>query len=141
MHAGPGCSSVAYGAAHELGPFLVRSDGPNLTHNPYAWNKVANLLFVEAPVGVGYSYTNKSSDLGRLGDNVTAKDSYDFLLNWFRKFPHLKSNDFYLSGESYAGHYVPQLANLIFDGNKDKDEDSHINFKGFMVINLLNKLG
>lgn len=137
LNGGPGCSSVAYGAAHELGPFLVRSDGPNLTYNPYAWNKVANLLFVEAPVGVGYSYTNRSSDLERLGDNVTAKDSYDFLVNWFRKFPHLKSNDFYLSGESYAGHYVPQLANLIFDGNKDKDKDhySHINFKGFMIGN------
>jgi hypothetical protein len=37
--AGPGCSSVAYGAAQELGPFLVRSNGANLTRNAYAWNK------------------------------------------------------------------------------------------------------
>lgn len=37
--AGPGCSSIAYGAAQELGPFLVRSYGANLTRNAYAWNK------------------------------------------------------------------------------------------------------
>ena len=39
LHAGPGCSSVAYGAAQELGPFLVRGYGTNLTRNAYAWNK------------------------------------------------------------------------------------------------------
>jgi hypothetical protein len=37
--AGPGCSSIAYGAAQELGPFLVRGYGERLTRNPYAWNK------------------------------------------------------------------------------------------------------
>lgn len=62
-----------------------------------------NLLFLEAPVGVGFSYTNRSSDLRRLGDRVTAQDSYSFLLNWLNKFPEFKSRDFYIAGESYAG--------------------------------------
>lgn len=64
---------------------------------------VANLLFVEAPVGVGFSYTNKSKDLNKLGDKVTAADSYDFLIGWFKRFPQFKSHDFYIAGESYAG--------------------------------------
>ncbi|MQM19980.1 hypothetical protein Taro_052994 [Colocasia esculenta] len=161
----PGCSSIAYGAAQELGPFLVRSNGPNLTLNAYSWNKgmhlfslfspgtlccfspyiliwravgaVANLLFLEAPVGVGFSYTNKTVGLEELGDRVTAQDSHAFLLNWFKKFPRFRSHDFYIAGESYAGHYVPQLAELIHEGNTNASRDSYINFKGFMIGNAV----
>jgi serine carboxypeptidase-like clade II len=64
---------------------------------------VANLLFLESPVGVGFSYTNNTNDLGELGDKQTAEDSYNFLVNWFNKFPQFKSHDFYITGESYAG--------------------------------------
>ena len=130
-----------------------------------------NLLFLEAPVGVGFSYTNRTADLRRLGDRVTAQDSYGFLLNWLDRFPEFKSHDFYIAGESYAGeshgpepqfffscivicdkkktklnnpslhllvcvsvgHYVPQLAELIYDGNKGASRDKVINIKGFMV--------
>ena len=62
-----------------------------------------NLLFLEAPVGVGFSYANRTADLRRLGDRVTAQDSYGFLLNWLDRFPEFKSHDFYIAGESYAG--------------------------------------
>jgi len=63
----------------------------------------ANMLFLEAPVGVGFSYTNNSMDLQKLGDEVTASDSLAFLINWFMKFPEFRSSEFYISGESYAG--------------------------------------
>ncbi|KAL4347855.1 hypothetical protein GQ457_17G004930 [Hibiscus cannabinus] len=135
LNGGPGCSSVAYGAAQELGPFLIRSNDTQLTFNKFSWNKVANMLFLEAPVGVGFSYTNNSKDLHELGDEITAADSYDFLINWFKRFPNFKSHDFYIAGESYAGHYVPQLAQLIYDRNKASSPDSVINFKGFMIGN------
>ncbi|XP_039137572.1 serine carboxypeptidase-like 35 isoform X1 [Dioscorea cayenensis subsp. rotundata] len=137
LNGGPGCSSVAFGAAQELGPFLIRTNKPNLTLNAYSWNKVANLLFLEAPIGVGFSYSNRSSDLEELGDEITAKDSHEFLLAWFDKFPAFKSHEFYLAGESYAGHYVPQLAELIYEGNKRASEDSRINFKGLMIGNAV----
>ncbi|CAM0903711.1 unnamed protein product [Alopecurus aequalis] len=137
LNGGPGCSSVAYGAAQELGPFLVRGYGEKLTRNPYAWNKAVNLLFLESPVGVGFSYTNKTSDLKLLGDRVTAQDSYTFLLNWLGKFPEFKTREFYISGESYAGHYVPQLADLIYEGNKAASRDRIINLKGFMIGNAV----
>ncbi|KAF3322308.1 serine carboxypeptidase-like 35 [Carex littledalei] len=123
LNGGPGCSSIGYGAAQELGPFLVRS--------------MANLLFLEAPVGVGFSYTNRTSDLSELGDKQTAHDSYNFLLNWFTKFPQFKSHDFYITGESYAGHYVPQLAELIYERNKGSTKETYINFKGFMIGNAV----
>lgn len=93
----------------------------------------ANIIFLEAPVGVGFSYTNKSSDLYKLGDKVTAEDSYAFLIGWFKRFPSFKLHDFYLAGESYAGHYVPQLAELIHKRNQNSSKDMFINLKGFMV--------
>ncbi|KAF6168440.1 hypothetical protein GIB67_004992 [Kingdonia uniflora] len=54
LNGGPGCSSLACGAMKELGPFRVHSDGKTLYHNPYAWNKVANVLFLESSAGVGH---------------------------------------------------------------------------------------
>lgn len=74
------------------------------------------MLFLEAPVGVGFSYTNNSVDLGKLGDQVTAEDSLDFLINWFTKFPEFRSSDFYLTGESYAGKFLtkPVLYLVLF---------------------------
>eukprot|EP01018_Ginkgo_biloba_P011480 Gb_23884 [translate_table: standard] len=137
LNGGPGCSSVGYGAAMELGPFLVEKNSSELRLNKYSWNKEANMLFLEAPVGVGFSYTNRSSDLKELGDKITAEDSYVFLLNWFQKFPEFKSREFYIAGESYAGHYVPQLAELIYDRNKEASKGKIINMKGFMVGNAV----
>ncbi|KAG4988221.1 hypothetical protein JHK85_031204 [Glycine max] len=136
--AGPGCSSIGYGEAEELGPFFPQdSSQPKLKLNPYSWNKAANLLFLESPVGVGFSYTNTSSDISELGDTITAKDSHTFIVKWFRRFPQFRSNKFYISGESYAGHYVPQLSELIFDNNRNHAKKDYINFKGFMIGNAL----
>ncbi|RLM94242.1 serine carboxypeptidase-like 33 isoform X1 [Panicum miliaceum] len=136
LNGGPGCSSVGYGAASELGPLRVTSYGAGLKFNKFAWNREANLLFLESPVGVGFSYTNTSSDLTKLDDTFVAEDAYNFLVNWFKRFPQYKGREFYISGESYAGHYVPQLAELVHDRNKDK-ASPYINLKGFMVGNPL----
>ncbi|CAH9104280.1 unnamed protein product [Cuscuta europaea] len=135
LNGGPGCSSIGYGAASELGPLRVEKNGAALRFNNYSWNKEANLLFVESPVGVGFSYTNTSSDLNQLDDEFVAQDSYNFLVNWLERFPQFKDHDFFIAGESYAGHYVPQLAEVIFDRNKDKRPYPHINLKGFIVGN------
>jgi len=135
---GPGCSSIGYGAASELGPLRVVSQGAELKFNEYAWNKEANLLFLESPVGVGFSYTNKSSDLDNLNDVFVAEDSYSFLVNWLQRFPEYKDREFYIAGESYAGHYVPQLAELVYERNKDKKGKSNINLKGFIEHNIHN---
>lgn len=115
----------------------MRSNEAELVLNNFSWNKAANLLFLEAPVGVGFSYTNKTQDLLRLGDRVTAEDSYAFLINWFQRFPSYKSHDFYIAGESYAGHYVPQLAEVIYDRNKGAGWSSYINLQGFMIGNAV----
>ncbi|XP_057456085.1 serine carboxypeptidase-like 35 isoform X2 [Lotus japonicus] len=100
-------------------------------------NGVANIIFLESPVGVGFSYTNNSKDLHELGDRVSASDNYAFLIGWFKRFPSFRSHEFYIAGESYAGHYVPQLADVIYEGNKATQQGSYINFKGFMIGNAV----
>ncbi|KAK7323430.1 hypothetical protein VNO77_26902 [Canavalia gladiata] len=136
LNGGPGCSSLAYGAMQELGPFRVNSDGKSLNINRYSWNNAANVLFLESPTGVGFSYSNKSSDYDTNGDRKTARDNYVFLVNWLERFPEYKNRDFYIAGESYAGHYVPQLAHNILYHNK-KANNTMINLKGIMIGNAV----
>ncbi|KAJ8505232.1 hypothetical protein OPV22_006118 [Ensete ventricosum] len=134
LNGGPGCSSIGFGEAQEIGPFLVRKDVPELELNKYAWNKAANLLFLEAPAGVGFSYSNITDVQG---DNATGFGSYSFLVKWFQRFPQYRLNEFYLAGESYAGHYVPQLANVILEQNMKAKKEDRINLKGLMIGNAV----
>ncbi|KAK8592840.1 hypothetical protein V6N12_044933 [Hibiscus sabdariffa] len=137
LNGGPGCSSIGYGEASELGPLRVGKNGVDLQFNQFAWNREANLLFVESPVGVGFSYTNTSSDLTELDDAFVAEDAYNFMVKWLQRYPQFKTRDFFISGESYAGHYVPQLAELVHDRNNETSGYPFINLKGFMVGNPL----
>ncbi|KAF8377119.1 hypothetical protein HHK36_030492 [Tetracentron sinense] len=117
LNGGPGCSSIGGGAFTELGPFFPKGDGRGLRRNSKSWNKASNLLFVESPAGVGWSYSNTTSDY-TCGDASTAADMRIFMMKWYEKFPEFMSRDLFLTGESYAGHYIPQLANVLLDHNK-----------------------
>ncbi|KAK6916475.1 Peptidase S10, serine carboxypeptidase [Dillenia turbinata] len=119
LNGGPGCSSFGNGALMELGPLRV---------------KMANVLFLESPAGVGFSYSNTTKDYDQSGDKRTAQDSYTFLVNWLERFPEYKTRDFFLTGESYAGHYVPQFAQLILQNNKITNQ-TVINLKGIAIGN------
>ncbi|XP_047943505.1 serine carboxypeptidase II-2-like [Salvia hispanica] len=136
LNGGPGCSSIAYGLAEEIGPLHIEKDGKTLYLNPYSWNKVANILFVDSPVGVGFSYSNTSSDILSNGDKRTADDNLIFIEKWLERFPQYKGRELYLTGESYAGHYVPQLTHAIVKHNEKHGVET-INLKGFMVGNAL----
>ncbi|KAL5546696.1 hypothetical protein UlMin_006383 [Ulmus minor] len=128
LNGGPGCSSVGAGAFTEHGPFLP-TNGKTLIKNEYSWNREANMLYLESPAGVGFSYSANKSFYSTLNDKIAARDSLVFLLGWFGKFPEYKNIDFFIAGESYAGHYVPQLAHLIL---KSK---AKINLKGIAIGN------
>ncbi|KAG6482431.1 hypothetical protein ZIOFF_059062 [Zingiber officinale] len=130
LNGGPGCSSLGYGAMEELGPFRVMSDGKTLYRNPYAWNEVANILFLESPAGVGFSYSNTTSDYSKSGDHRTATDALVFLVNWFERFPEYKGRDFFITGESYAGHYI---GNAVIN----KETDSKGTFDYFWTHALI----
>ncbi|CAH9121785.1 unnamed protein product [Cuscuta epithymum] len=135
LNGGPGCSSIGAGAFVELGPFGVNPDGKTLYSRKFSWNKVANVLFLDSPAGVGFSYSNTSSDYDESGDKMTAQDSYNFLVNWFKIYPHYQNRDFYIMGEHYAGYLIPEIADIILYMNKMPKSTLKINLKGIMIGN------
>ncbi|GMN26105.1 hypothetical protein TIFTF001_001185 [Ficus carica] len=139
LNGGPGCSSFD-GFVYEHGPFSFekgkpKGSLPKLHLNSYTWTKVSNIIYLDSPVGVGLSYS-KDPTKYRTGDQQTASDTHTFLLKWFEQFPEFLSNPFYISGESFAGIYVPTLASEVAKGIKN-GEKPVINFKGYMVGNAV----
>ncbi|WCJ33314.1 serine carboxypeptidase-like 45 [Euphorbia peplus] len=130
LNGGPGCSSLGAGAFSEHGPFRP-AGGANLTINEYSWNKAANMLYLESPAGVGFSYSANESFYDLVNDTITAQDNVAFLQKWFLQYPEYNNTPFFITGESYAGHYVPQLARLIVDSGL------HFNLKGIAIGNPL----
>ena len=137
VQGGPGCSSLL-GYFTEVGPFTLqqnKSSGPiNLVQNEYAWNKIANVLYWESPIGVGYSYTTKKDDYST-NDTRTAEDSLMFLQNFFKLYPEYRNRNFYIAGESYAGIYIPMLAYAVMKYNEHAALADRIPLKGLMVGN------
>lgn len=130
---GPGCSGLI-GFLTEQGPFRPDVDGV-LQENPYAWNKVANMVFLEQPVGVGFSYSDNEDDY-KIGDDQAAQDNLATVRGFLAKFPHLKSVPLYITSESYGGHYMPTLAVAIINFNDAlTNSEDRINFRGFAVGN------
>jgi len=128
---GPGCSGLL-GFLTEQGPFKPQADG-SLKLNSYAWNQNANMVFIEAPCGVGFSYSDNKDDY-QTGDAQTASDNYDLIQAFLVRFPEYSKNDLYISSESYGGHYMPTLAQKIVQMNAAGNNPT-LNFKGFAVGN------
>eukprot|EP01090_Pellita_catalonica_P004442 TRINITY_DN14270_c0_g1_i1.p1 TRINITY_DN14270_c0_g1~~TRINITY_DN14270_c0_g1_i1.p1 ORF type:complete len:410 (-),score=41.51 TRINITY_DN14270_c0_g1_i1:35-1264(-) len=133
LQGGPGCSSL-FGFALENGPYhpdvsSARAEG--MIPFSYGWNRFANTLYIESPAGVGFSYSNTPSDYNT-GDNQTATDNYHFLQDWLNVFTDYKKHDLWLTGESYAGVYVPTLAYKIVTGANIPLKDQ---LKGIMLGN------
>lgn len=130
---GPGCSGLL-GFLAEQGPFRPAKD-LSLAYNPYSWNTVANMVFIEAPCGVGFSHsTDGTGDDYKTDDAQTAADNYLLIQEFMKRFPSFRANDLFITSESYGGHYMPTLAKYIVDRNAT-GEDTPLNFKGFMVGN------
>ncbi|KAF2286442.1 hypothetical protein GH714_016951 [Hevea brasiliensis] len=119
LNGGPGCSSFD-GFVYEHGPFNYEEGQPKgslpiLHLNPYSWSKVSNIIYLDSPCGVGLSYSTNTSKY-TTDDWHTAADTHTFLLKWFELYPEFINNPFYISGESYAGIYVPTLAFEVVQG-------------------------
>ncbi|OEU18202.1 alpha/beta-hydrolase [Fragilariopsis cylindrus CCMP1102] len=138
LNGGPGSSSLL-GWLQEVGPLLMNATGGLMT-NPYSWiNAGVNLLVLEAPMGVGFSYCSRMmmKDNEKLplpcinSDTSTAKASRAALVDFFTtKFPELSNGPFYISGESYAGVYIPTLSKELLN---DPIAKQTVPLKGIMV--------
>ena len=112
---GPGCSSVGEGLWMEHGPYQVMNEAPGIRRAPYSWNRVANMLYVEHPVGVGFSYSDTPSDYTTLNDDKEADDLFNSLVEFLKRFPRYENSSLYLSGESYGTcKHLQRPFNLMF---------------------------
>ena len=143
---GPGASSM-FGLFVELGPFYFdagslktlsynKSGVPTMYRNKHSWSKIANLLIINSPPPIGYSYCTPAGQAGdgyscgTWNDSKTAVHNEIYLESWLQRFPQYGKNEWYLIGESYAGIYVPTLARRIMS-----NPNSNISqvLKGFAV--------
>lgn len=126
LNGGPGCSSLT-GLFMELGPSFVNKKG-ELDYNPSGWNANASVIFLDQPVNVGYSYSG-----GSVSNTIAAgKDVYALLTLFFKQFPEYAEQSFHISGESYAGHYIPVFTSEILSHKK-----RNINLQSILIGNGL----
>ncbi|XP_026726820.1 venom serine carboxypeptidase-like isoform X1 [Trichoplusia ni] len=129
LQGGPGASSLT-GLFDEIGPFTVINE--TLKRNPYSWLSNHSLLFIDNPVGTGYSFTEHEDGFAK--DMATySQHLYTALKQFLQMFPELRPAPLFLAGESYAGKYVPAMAMEI---HKRKDKiGSDINLEGLIIGN------
>ncbi|KAK0407410.1 hypothetical protein QR680_019183 [Steinernema hermaphroditum] len=133
LNGGPGCSSLI-SLFNEIGPFHANPDNATLFENVYSWNKIANVLFLESPHNVGFSYRPASEGPDDVyTDDKTATDNADALAQFLERFPEYKTRDFYITGESYAGVYIPTLAKELI--TRIQAKKITLNFKGMAIGN------
>ncbi|XP_019085095.1 PREDICTED: serine carboxypeptidase-like 9 isoform X1 [Camelina sativa] len=119
LEGGPGSSSLN-GLLMEIGPVALKSEVyngtvPSLVSTTYSWTKMASIIFLDQPVGAGFSYSR--TPLNKTTDTNEVKIIYEFLQKWLSKHPQYLSNPFYATGSSYAGMIVPALVDKISKGN------------------------
>ncbi|KRX02636.1 hypothetical protein PPERSA_11976 [Pseudocohnilembus persalinus] len=134
LNGGPGCSSLL-GLVGENGPYLFRGiDYFMSDFQKYSWNNKANVLYLEGPPGVGFSINNDPDYV--YNDINTANDFMQALVVFRERFENILdfSNPLWLSGESYAGMYVPYFTKAILDHNEKNGQNSFA-IKGFLVGN------
>jgi len=124
------------GFLQEHGPFVNEDTTTTFHQNEFSWNLETNVLYIESPGGVGYSTCSTVEDC-KSDDHISAQDNLEALWYFYtHKFPELQQNDLWISGESYAGLYVPYLALYIDNFNEGQSTGDFIfNLKGFMVGN------
>nr|KAF6469196.1 carboxypeptidase vitellogenic like [Molossus molossus] len=100
-----------FGLFVEHGPYFITK---NLTMRArdFPWSSTLSMLYIDNPVGSGFSFTDDPKGYAVSEDDV-ARDLFSALIQFFQLFPEYQKNDFYATGESYAGKYVPALAHYI----------------------------
>ncbi|PKY07660.1 putative carboxypeptidase S1 [Aspergillus campestris IBT 28561] len=114
FNGGPGCSSMI-GLFQENGPchFVDGEKEPSL--NEHSFNNFANMLYIDQPIGVGYSYGTEDVS----GTDEAAPLVWKLIQAFYEQFPQYESRDFGIFTESYGGHYGPGFANYIQQQNKE----------------------
>ncbi|XP_059448607.1 serine carboxypeptidase-like 7 [Corylus avellana] len=135
MNGGPGCSGLN-GFFYQIGPLKFNISDytgglPTLIYEPNTWTKTANIIFIDIPVGAGFSYATTTDAWGTT-DTEWAAQAYEFLRNWLGVHPDFVTNPVFLGSDSYAGIITPILAQDIINGN-EAGITPRVNLKGYSI--------
>ncbi|XP_035689782.1 probable serine carboxypeptidase CPVL [Branchiostoma floridae] len=128
LQGGPGGTDM-YGLFTETGPFYITEDA-QLMSRKVTWASSYSMLYIDNPVGTGFSFTKSDAGFSTNQEEV-ADNLYNALLQFYQIYPDFQKRDFYVTGESYAGKYVPALSYKIHMENPTAK--FKINFKGMAI--------
>ncbi|PYH80689.1 serine carboxypeptidase pepF [Aspergillus uvarum CBS 121591] len=123
LNGGPGCSSLE-GFLQENGRFTWQPGTYLPVENQYSWVNLTNVLWVDQPVGTGFSVGTPTA----VSEEEIAQDFIKFFKNWQQTFG-IKNFKIYVTGESYAGRYVPYISAAMLD---EKDTE-YFDLKGALT--------
>ncbi|KAH9493007.1 hypothetical protein Btru_022914 [Bulinus truncatus] len=115
LNGGPGVSSM-FGLLWENGPIEICTEISENCHyktRQHSWSQHFSMLYIDSPVGAGYSFTESGTSGERVTQQGVSEDLYSFVEQFYALFPDYKKKELYIGGQSYAGKYVPYLALLI----------------------------
>ncbi|KAF3691829.1 putative serine carboxypeptidase CPVL [Channa argus] len=128
LQGGPGGTSM-FGLFVEHGPYVVYKN-MTVRLRDHAWTTRYSVLYIDNPVGTGFSFTDDDKGFAQNQDDV-GRDLYIALTQFFQIFPEYQVNEFYATGESYAGKYVPAISYYIHKNNPTAKVK--INLKGMAI--------
>ncbi|KAI0342248.1 alpha/beta-hydrolase [Trametopsis cervina] len=133
LNGGPGCSSMI-GLFQEHGPCQVNSDGHTTVINPFSWNNISNVIYIDQPIGTGFSHgtVNVNSTFAAAPPFWTA---FQTLLET-QDFQKFESREFIFATESYGGHYGPEFV-AYFDQQNTKIDQGVIQGEKITVSALM----
>ncbi|KAI0385437.1 Alpha/Beta hydrolase protein [Hypomontagnella monticulosa] len=127
LNGGPGASSLE-GLLQENGPFLWQFGTFRPVPNPWTWVNLTNVIWVEQPIGTGFTQGNVSA--------ITEEDVAQQFLGFWRNFIDvfdMHNREVYIAGESYAGMFIPYIADAMFTAN----DTSYFNLQATMMFDPL----
>ncbi|KAG8792145.1 hypothetical protein FRC12_007028 [Ceratobasidium sp. 428] len=129
LNGGPGQSSLL-GFLGENGPISFQPGAGAPSFNQYAWTNASDMLWIEQPVGAGFTIGTPSIK----NESMMADQFYGFLQQFYTVFPELVKKELYLTGESYAGFFVPYIASRILHANASEKMKLPLNLQSFLVV-------
>ncbi|KAI1821532.1 Alpha/Beta hydrolase protein [Xylaria intraflava] len=123
LNGGPGCSSFE-ALLQENGPFVWQYGTYKPVPNPWAWNRLINTVWVEQPIGTGFS----RGEVTATGEEDVAQQMLGFWKNFMKLFS-MQGYKVYIAGESYAGAYCPYIASAMLDAN----DTTYYDLSGLMI--------
>ncbi|KAG8701879.1 hypothetical protein FRC08_003847 [Ceratobasidium sp. 394] len=130
LNGGPGCSSFT-GLLTENGPISFKPGASAPSFNQYAWTSLSDMLWIEQPVGTGFTLGTPNI----MNEDMLADQFYGFLKQFYTVFPDLVEKELYLTGQSYAGFYIPYIASRILHASSGEKEELPLDLQSFLIVN------